>query len=115
MVHSSTLAVATDGERLTSGNFSLSETVPFGSLDFITDCFGDLSLSPKGGGGATQVLSLLERPATGVTQVLSLWEPPTSSTRLLVEREALASPSPEGSAQGHHLLPPQSHDGRKTF
>jgi hypothetical protein len=51
MVHSSTLAVATDGERLTSGNFSLSETVPFGSLDFITDCFGDLSLSPKGGGG----------------------------------------------------------------
>jgi hypothetical protein len=51
MVHSSTLAVATDGERLTSGNFSLSETVPFGSLDFITDCFGDLSLSTKGGGG----------------------------------------------------------------
>jgi hypothetical protein len=110
MVHSSTLAIATDGERLTSGNFSLSETVPFGSLDFITDCFGDLSLSPKGG-GATQVLSLWERPATGVTQVLSLWEPPTSSTRLLVEREALASPSLEGSARGHRLLPPQSHDG----
>jgi hypothetical protein len=48
MGHSSTLVVTTDGEHLTSGGFSLSKIVHFGSLEFITDCFGSLSLSPKG-------------------------------------------------------------------
>jgi hypothetical protein len=48
MVHSSTLVVATDGERLTCGAFSLIKTIHFGSLKFIADCFGGLSLSPRG-------------------------------------------------------------------
>jgi hypothetical protein len=48
MVYSSVLAMATDGECLTCGGFSLSKTIHFGSLEFITDCFGDLSLSNKG-------------------------------------------------------------------
>jgi hypothetical protein len=48
MVHLSTLAIATDGEHLTCGGFSLSEIVRFGSLEFITDYFGSLSISPKG-------------------------------------------------------------------
>jgi hypothetical protein len=46
MVHSSTLVVSADSERLTCGGFSLSEIVPHGSLEFIADCFCDLSLSP---------------------------------------------------------------------
>jgi hypothetical protein len=46
MVHSSTLIVSADSERLTCGGFSLSEIVPHGSLEFIADCFCDLSLSP---------------------------------------------------------------------
>jgi hypothetical protein len=37
-----------DGERLMCGGFSLSETIHFGSLEFIADCFSGLSLSPKG-------------------------------------------------------------------
>jgi hypothetical protein len=45
MVHSSVLAFSTDGERLMCGGFSLAETVHFGSLEFITDCFGNQSLS----------------------------------------------------------------------
>jgi hypothetical protein len=48
MVHSSTLTITTDSERLTCGDFSLGETIHFGSLEFIANCFGGLSLSPKG-------------------------------------------------------------------
>jgi hypothetical protein len=48
MVHSEMLAVATDGERLTCGDFSLGKIIRFGSLEFITDCFGSQSLSSKG-------------------------------------------------------------------
>jgi hypothetical protein len=47
MVVSSALAISTDGERLLCGGFSLCETIHFGSVEFITDCFGGLSLSPK--------------------------------------------------------------------
>jgi hypothetical protein len=46
-VPSSTLTVSADGERLTCGGFSLREIVYFGSLEFIIDCFGSLSLSPR--------------------------------------------------------------------
>jgi hypothetical protein len=48
MVHSSILTVATDDEWLTCGSFSLTETIHFGTLEFITDCFDSMSLSPKG-------------------------------------------------------------------
>jgi hypothetical protein len=48
MVHSSILAITTDGEHLTCGGFSLHEIVRFRSLEFIVNCFSGLSLSPKG-------------------------------------------------------------------
>jgi hypothetical protein len=57
MVYSSMLTIATDGERLTCGGFSLKETICFGSLEFIADCFGVLSLSSR---RATQALSSWE-------------------------------------------------------
>jgi hypothetical protein len=49
MVHSSMLIVSTIRERLMYGDFSLGEIVCFGSLEFIADFFGCLSLSPGGG------------------------------------------------------------------
>jgi hypothetical protein len=42
------LTIASDGERLACGGFSLDEIIHFGSLEFITDRFGSLCLSPKG-------------------------------------------------------------------
>jgi hypothetical protein len=54
MDHLSMLAIATNEERLMCGGFSLGETILFGSLECIADCFGSLSLSPR---VATQALS----------------------------------------------------------
>jgi hypothetical protein len=56
MVPSSTLTVSTDGERLTCGGFSLREIVYFGSLEFIIDCFGSLSLSPRRSDSDTTIM-----------------------------------------------------------
>jgi hypothetical protein len=53
MIHSSMLVVTTDGERLTCGGFSLDETIRFGSLEFIINCFGSLSFSPKENNSST--------------------------------------------------------------
>jgi hypothetical protein len=47
MVHSLTLIIPADSEHLTYGGFSLDKTMLVGSLEFITDWFGSLSLSPK--------------------------------------------------------------------
>jgi hypothetical protein len=50
MVPSSVLTTIADGERLACSDFSLDKTVRFGSLEFITDYFGGLNLSPRGDG-----------------------------------------------------------------
>jgi hypothetical protein len=56
MVPSSTLTIATDRECLSYGALSLSETIHFGSLQFIVDRFGGLSLSPMGEGSDAIVI-----------------------------------------------------------
>jgi hypothetical protein len=48
MVPSSVLALLANGEHLTCGGFSHGKTVRFGKHEFIADCFGGLSLSPRG-------------------------------------------------------------------
>jgi hypothetical protein len=68
MVHSSMQVVATDGECLTCGGFSLDETIHFGSLVFIIDCFGGLSLSPRGGGDLGAIFVGMTRSGSS-----SLW------------------------------------------
>jgi hypothetical protein len=56
MVPSSVLTVATDSQHLSCGGFSLGETIHFGSLEFIINCFGGLSLSPMGDGSDAIVM-----------------------------------------------------------
>jgi hypothetical protein len=47
MVPSSALAVTTDGEHLTCSDFSVGEIVRLVIIEFITEYFGGLSLSPR--------------------------------------------------------------------
>jgi hypothetical protein len=48
MVPSPKPIIVVDGNTLTGVGFALGETIRFGSLEFIADRFGDLSLSPEG-------------------------------------------------------------------
>jgi hypothetical protein len=56
MVPSLVLIVITSCERLSSDVFSLSQTIHFGSLEFIIDRFGGLSLSPMGNGSDATIM-----------------------------------------------------------
>jgi hypothetical protein len=58
MVHPSVLVVSSDGDGLMCGGFSLSETICFESLEFITDCFSGLSLSSRRNDSSTTFMGL---------------------------------------------------------
>jgi hypothetical protein len=49
MVPSSSIPITADGERLACGGFSLDEPIHLGNIEFITDYFNGLSLSPRRG------------------------------------------------------------------
>jgi hypothetical protein len=53
MVPSSAISITADGKRLTCNGFSLGKTVLLGNFEFITDYFGDLSLSSMRGNVGT--------------------------------------------------------------
>jgi hypothetical protein len=100
MVHSSALTVATDSERLMCGGLSLGETVHFGNLEFIAECFGSLCLSRKGSDlGAFFMVTTRS------------WSP---SLQTMIEDstdEFYMASSGEGSSS---LLPSQPHCGWRT-
>jgi hypothetical protein len=56
MVPSLALTIAADGKRLSCGGFFLGESIHFGSLEFITDRFGGLSLSRLGDGSCVIIM-----------------------------------------------------------
>jgi hypothetical protein len=60
MVPSSALVVAADGERLSCDIFSLGDTIRFGSIEFIADRFGGLSLSCMGDGLDAAVMGITD-------------------------------------------------------
>jgi hypothetical protein len=97
MVHSSTLAVSTDSEHLTCSGFFLSKTDCFGSLEFVTDCFSNLSLSPR-------------RNDSGATFMGSTHSGPPSPLRAMIEVSTeefyMAS-----SREGDSILPSSQRQG----
>jgi hypothetical protein len=113
MVHSLTLAITIDGEHLTCGGFSLGETVRFGSLEFIADCFGGLSLSPKGSDSGTVLMGTMHSRSLSLRAMI---EESTEEFYTTSSREgASASPSPGGMTWGLCLLSSQPHHGWRTF
>jgi hypothetical protein len=70
MVLSSTLTVTTDSEWLTCGGFSLGKTVRFRSLEFIADCSGSLSLSPKGTDSGTIFMGIAHSGSPSLRSIL---------------------------------------------
>jgi hypothetical protein len=67
MVPSSVLTIAVDAVLLLCVGFSLGETIHFESLEFITDRFGGLSLSPMGNGSDAIIMgSAHDRPPSSL-------------------------------------------------
>jgi hypothetical protein len=115
MVHSSALAISADGECLTCSGFSLSKTLRFESLEFIADCFGGLSLSPR-------------RNDSGAAFMGSTHTRPPSLLRAMIEdstKEFYMASSGEGGFDlpsfrrlgtgGLCLLMSQPHHGRRIL
>jgi hypothetical protein len=113
MVHSSTLTITTDGEHLTCGGFSLNETVCSRSLEFIIDCFGSVSLSPKENDSG---IIFVGETCGGLPSLRTILEDTTDEFYMTPSgRGAPASLSPRGTVWGHHLPPSQPHHGCRTF
>jgi hypothetical protein len=105
MVTSTKLTVVVDGERLSCDIFSLRETNHFGSLDFISDRFGGLSLSPMGDGSDVAVMDTTRGGPPS---------PPRAKTGYSTEESHMASdrggrvdlPSPRRHDTGPQPSPP---------
>jgi hypothetical protein len=113
MVHSSTLTVTTNGEHLTSGGFSLIESVHFGSLEFIADYFGSLSVSPKGSDSGVIFIGMTHN---GSPSLHTIMKGSTDEFYTASSREGSSDlPVSEGIAWGRRLLPSQPHHGRRML
>jgi hypothetical protein len=97
MVPSSALAVATGGEHLLSDGSSLGETIHFGSLEFITDHFDGLSLSPMGGSSDAIIMG-------------STRDGPPSSQQTMMGDFIEGSPT-TSNGEGRIDLPPPKRQG----
>jgi hypothetical protein len=96
--------ISTTGERLICGGFSFGEMVPFGSLEFIANCFGGLSLSPRRNDSGTAIIGSTH---VGTPSPLrAMIEDSTEEFYTALSGEgAPASPFLEGMTRGLYFLP----------
>jgi hypothetical protein len=103
MVHSSTLTVTADGEHMTYDGFYLGEIVRFGSLEFITDYFDCLSLSPKGNNLGTVFMGMAH---SGSPSPRTILEDSTNKFYMASRREGSSDlPASQRCSMGTPLSP----------
>jgi hypothetical protein len=70
MVQSPKLTFIANGNNLAGVGFSLGETIFFGSLDFIADRLGNLSLSPEGNDSAVVFFGMVHKGSSSLHTIL---------------------------------------------
>jgi hypothetical protein len=70
MVYSPKLTFVANENNMTDIEFTLGETICFGSLEFTTDCFSNLSLSPKGNGSSVVFVGMVHNNSPSLHKVL---------------------------------------------
>jgi hypothetical protein len=70
MVYSPKLTFIDNGNNQTKVELAPSKTICFGSLEFTTDCFGHLSLSPKGNDLGTAFIGMVHSGSPSLHTIL---------------------------------------------
>jgi hypothetical protein len=70
MVYSPKLTFIDNGNNQTRVELAPSKTICFGSLEFTTDCFGHLSLSPKGNDSGTVFIGMVHSGSPSLHTIL---------------------------------------------
>jgi hypothetical protein len=99
MVPSSSIPITADGERLACGGFSLDEPIHLGNIEFITDYFNGLSLSPRRG-NKDAIFVGLTRSGASTPQWTMIEDSTKKFLTALSGEESFSHPSPRRCRTG---------------
>jgi hypothetical protein len=113
MVSPSSIAIIADCEHLVCSGFSLGELVHLGNLEFITDYFGGLSLSPRRGNEGTIFVGSTRSGASTLKQV-TVGDSTEEFLTMSSGEGRFGHPSPDGVAQRPHSTSLQLHTWKES-